>query len=61
MVHTGAVSTNHGEALLYVGGHRGSGTNSLLQERVEGHKGVSVSVPTIRLDDLLEQAGRRST
>ena len=57
VVHAAAVSADPGEALLYVGGHRGSGTNSLLRERVKGDKGVSVAVPTIRLDDLLERAG----
>ncbi len=55
VVHAAAVSADPGEALLYVAG-RGSGTNSLLRERVKGDKG-SVAVPTIRLDDLLERAG----
>ena len=54
-VHAAAVSADPGEALLYVAA-RGSGTNSLLRERVKGDKGVSVAVPTIRLDDLLEKA-----
>jgi FkbM family methyltransferase len=57
VVHAAAVSADPGEALLYVGGHRGSGTNSLLRERVKGDRRVSVAVPTIRLDDLLERAG----
>ena len=56
VVHAAAVSAEPGEALLYVAG-RGSGTNSLFRERIKGDKGVSVAVPTIRLDDLLESAG----
>ena len=56
MVHVGAVSTEPGEALLYLGG-QGSGTNSLFQEQVEGGTGKTLPVPTIRLNDLLERAG----
>jgi FkbM family methyltransferase len=55
-VHPAAVSADPGEALLYVAS-RGSGTNSLLRERIKGDKGVSVAVPTIRVDDLIERAG----
>jgi FkbM family methyltransferase len=57
VVHANAVSTEPGEALLYVGGERGSGTNSLFKEQVEGHEAISVSVPTIRAEELLERAG----
>ena len=57
VVHAAAVSADPGHALLYVGGHRGSGTNSLLRERVKGDEEISVAVPTISLDDLLETAG----
>ncbi len=56
VVHARAVSADPGEAFLYVGGQRGSGTNSLFQEQVQGHR-ASVSVPTMRLVDLLETAG----
>jgi FkbM family methyltransferase len=57
VVHAGAVSTSSGEALLYLSDHGGSGTNSLFQEQVEGRKVRTLSVPTIRLDDLLDRAG----
>jgi len=56
VVHAAAVSADPGEALLYVAG-RGSGTNSLLRERIKGDKGVSVAVRTIGLDDLVAGAG----
>lgn len=58
VVHAAAVSADPGEALLYVA-RRGSGTNSLLRERVKEDKGVPLTVRTIRLDDLLETAGGR--
>jgi len=56
LVHAAAISAEPGEALLYVSS-RGSGTNSLLRDRVKGDKGASVTVPTIRLDDLIKTAG----
>ena len=57
VIHAAAVSPDPGEALLYVGGERGSGTNSLFQKQVAGQKRAAVSVATIRLDDVLERAG----
>jgi FkbM family methyltransferase len=58
-VHAAAVSATSGEAVLHVGGRRGSGTNSLLREHVAGYEGASVSVRTERLDDLVAAVGGR--
>jgi FkbM family methyltransferase len=59
VVHAAAIATDPGEALLYIAGPRGSGGNSLIREHLAGYQAASVSVPTIRLDDLLEDAGGR--